>query len=154
MIMVKEYIEQVMLSAFSHHPLTDAQPVPKQHLPLSAQPVQFWISFIQHDIIWYEVSLWKIWVSCPVFVPSQLLLHPISFLLTGQYKKLESVYLSNKHCSAEQSNQCVISIWTDIRRLMVSCLFCLISTARRWRALVLSVRSSLKSCQLCSGINK
>ena len=68
MIMVKEYIEQVMLSAVSHHPLTDAQPVPKQHLPLSAQPVP--ISFIQHDIIWYEVSLWKIWVSCPVFVPS------------------------------------------------------------------------------------
>lgn len=37
-------------------------------------------SHTEHDIVWYRISLWPVWVSCPGYTPSQLLVH----LLTGK----------------------------------------------------------------------
>ena len=71
--MMKEYTKQVMHKAIAHHPLTDAQPVPEQW---AATPWLTPTSFIvQHDIIWYGISLWPVGVSCPGCVPFHLLVH-------------------------------------------------------------------------------
>ena len=42
-----------------------------------------------HDVPWYGIPLWLVWVSCPYCVPSQLLVHSQP-LLAGQYEKLKS----------------------------------------------------------------
>ena len=31
--------------------------------------------YAEHDVIWYAISLWPVWVSCPGYVPSQLPVH-------------------------------------------------------------------------------
>lgn len=33
-------------------------------------------SVAKHDVTWYEIPSWPVWVSCPGYVPSQLLLYP------------------------------------------------------------------------------
>ena len=72
--MIREYTKQVMHNAIAHHPLTNAQPVPE---PQAATPWPTPPSFIvQHDVIWYGISLWPVWVSCLCCVPSQLLVPP------------------------------------------------------------------------------
>ena len=57
----------VMHNAIAHHPLTDAPAAirPSQPTPPSL--------YTGHDVIWYGISLWPVWVSCPGGVPSQLL---------------------------------------------------------------------------------
>ena len=65
--------KQVMHNAIAHHPLTDAQPNPEQPAPHPGQPPLY---IVQHDVRWYGIPLWPVWVSCPGSVPSQLLLHP------------------------------------------------------------------------------
>jgi len=50
---------------------------------LGRQTPSFWTPFsffsqlfiAQHDIIWYKIPLWSVWVSCPSCVPFQLLVH-------------------------------------------------------------------------------
>ena len=74
-----------MHNAIAHHPLTNAQPVPEQRLPASFSP----ILYTEHDVIWYGISLWPVWVSCPGCVPSQRLVPP-AYSLAGQYEKLKS----------------------------------------------------------------
>ena len=72
-IILKElnYTKQVVHNAIAHHSPTDAQLVPEQR---SAPPGQLLSSlYTGHDIIWYGIFLWPVWVSCPGCVPSQLL---------------------------------------------------------------------------------
>ena len=83
MIKDLEYTKQVMHNA--HHPPTDAQPVPEQWPPASFPPSLY----TGHDVLWYGISLWPVWVSCPGCVPSQLLVPPPAFLLAG-HEKLKS----------------------------------------------------------------
>ena len=64
-----EYTKQVMHSAIAQHSPNDAQPVPQQWLLASFPPSLY----IGHDVTWYGIILWPVWVSCPGCVPSQLL---------------------------------------------------------------------------------
>ena len=96
------YMKQVMYSAIGHHPLADAHPVSKQQQPPPASSLQFY-SF-SHDVVWYGVSLWPLWVSCPGYVPSQLPVpaSPCAGRAVGESKKLKcpwlcTALLSNKH---------------------------------------------------------
>lgn len=59
-------------------------------LPLS-------LTFIP-DVIWYGISLWLAWVSCPCFVPSQDFAH-LSPLMAGQ-NVTEAALMLWEHCSA------------------------------------------------------
>ena len=34
--------------------------------------------YIEHDVIWYGISLWPVWVSCPGYAPSQFPVHLLS----------------------------------------------------------------------------
>ena len=59
--------------SLTHHQRTDAQPVPRQW----PTPARFPLSlYAEHDIVWYGISLWPAWISCPGCVSSQLLVHP------------------------------------------------------------------------------
>lgn len=55
-----------------------------------------------HDILWYEISLWLVWVNCPGCAPSQILLK----LLTDNVWKTAKSWLrinpltEGEHCSA------------------------------------------------------
>ena len=60
-----------MHDAIAHHLPTDAQPVPEQRPPRPASPSLC----TEHDVTWYGMSLWPVWVSCPGCAPSQLLVH-------------------------------------------------------------------------------
>jgi len=61
---------------------------------------------IEHYVIWYRISLWSFWVSCPRSAPSQLLVSPpnclcMPCLLAGwgpSWKK--EVLMLCSHCSA------------------------------------------------------
>ena len=56
----------------------------------AAPPASFPPSlYTKHDVIWYGIPLWIVWVSCPGCVPSQLLVHSQP-LLAGQDEKLRS----------------------------------------------------------------
>ena len=71
--MIKVYTKQMMHSAIAHQLLTNVQPVPEQR---AATPRPTPSSFIvHHDVTWYGISLWPVWVSCPGCVPSQLLVY-------------------------------------------------------------------------------
>ena len=65
-----------MHNRIAHHLLTGAQPVPELRCPLANFPSLY----TGHDIIWYGILLWPVWVSCPGYAPSQLLVH----LLAGR----------------------------------------------------------------------
>ena len=62
--------KQVVHNAIAHHSLTDAQLVPEPRSPLPASSPSLYSG---HDVIWYGIALWPVWVSCPGCVPSQLL---------------------------------------------------------------------------------
>ena len=63
--------KQVMHNAIAHHLPTDTQLVPEQRsTPPSKLPSSLYTG---HDVIWYRISLWPVWVSCPGCVPSQFL---------------------------------------------------------------------------------
>ena len=57
----------VMHNATAHHPLTHAQ--------AAIHPSQPTLSslYTEHDVLWYGISLWLLWVSWPSCAPSQLL---------------------------------------------------------------------------------
>ena len=59
----------------------------------------FLLAFIaEHDVIWYGISLWSLWVSCPGYVPSQDLAHPQP---TGEGGNAgERALTLCEHCSA------------------------------------------------------
>lgn len=62
--------EQVMHSTVAHHSLTSAQPVPEgKSAPGTTLPVYI------HDILWYGIIFWLVWVSCHSPAPSQLFVH-------------------------------------------------------------------------------
>ena len=78
-----------MHNAIAHHSLTDAQLVPEQR---SAPPGQLPPSlYTGHDVIWYGISLWPVWVSCPGGVRSQALvpLQPSCWLGMKTWKILD-----------------------------------------------------------------
>lgn len=85
-----------MCNAISHHQPTDMQPFPKlcPHTPWPTPP----ISIVQYDFIWYGISFWPFWVSCPgcgqllVLLPAPC--GPPRTLLAGQYQELNSPWLS------------------------------------------------------------
>jgi len=64
-----------MLSAMAHHPLADAQPESEQRSRCLAS---FPALYTEHDVIRHGISLWPVWVSCPGYAPSQLLVHLLS----------------------------------------------------------------------------
>lgn len=73
---------------------------------------------VEHNAIWYGTSLWPVWVSCPVCVPSRLLVVFIP-LLAGQHKQQKSPWIS----TALLSNNYNISVlsplfWSKIQNVM------------------------------------
>ena len=64
----------VMHNAIAHHPLTDA---PAAIHPSRPTPPCLYTG---HDVPWYGISLWLVWVNRPGYAPSQLLVH----LLAGR----------------------------------------------------------------------
>lgn len=83
------HLKLVMQNLIAHHPLTNAQPVPKQRYP---QPTL--ASFIVSNIIWCRISLWPSWVNCAGSVPCQLLVHlqPLGWQdSTRSWKVLDTV---------------------------------------------------------------
>ena len=81
-----EYIKQMMHNTIARHLLTDVQLVPEQ----SSAPLPPWPSppslYTGHDVTWYGIALWPVWVSCPGCVASHLLVPPPAFLLAGHEK--------------------------------------------------------------------
>ena len=65
-----EYTKQVMHNAIAHHLPTDAQLVPEQRSPPRPAPPSL---YTRHDVTWYGIPLWPVWVSCPGCVLCQLL---------------------------------------------------------------------------------
>ena len=76
---IKPKKRQVMHNAIAHHPLTDARAMICPSWP--APPCLY----TGHDVPWYGISLWLVWVSCPDHAPSQLLAH----LLAGRARETE-----------------------------------------------------------------
>ena len=74
-----------MHNTVAHHPLTNAQPIPKPQCPLADFPSLY----TGHDVVWCGIRLWLVWVSCPGCVPSQFLVRSQP-PLAGQYEKLRS----------------------------------------------------------------
>ena len=64
----------VMHNAIAHHLLTDARAAIRTCWPAAPS------LYTEHDVLWYGIFLWLVWVSCPGCVPSQLLAH----LLAGR----------------------------------------------------------------------
>ena len=58
----------MMHSAIAHHPPIDAQLVPKWRSPAPTPSL-----YTVHDITWYGIPLWPVWVRCPGCVLCQLL---------------------------------------------------------------------------------
>lgn len=84
-----------MHSAIAHHPLTDAQTDLSSGYPSDKSP-QF---IAQCDIVWYGISFWPVWVSCPCCTPPSFLLIPS--LLTGRAMgEAEKSFTQYKQCSA------------------------------------------------------
>jgi len=80
-----------MQSTTAHHPLTDVQPALEQW----SQPLVYSSSLCtEHEVIWYGIPLWPVWVSCPGYGPSQLLVH----LLAGRALEAEKCLTQYKHC--------------------------------------------------------
>ena len=52
----------------------------------------------ERDVIWYGISLWSVWVSCPGSVPSQDLAHPQPTGEGGNFG--ETALMLWEHCSA------------------------------------------------------
>ena len=65
-----EYTKQVMHNAIAHHSPTDAQLVLEQQSPPRPTPPSLYTG---HDVTWYGIFLWPVWVSCAGCVPFQLL---------------------------------------------------------------------------------
>lgn len=85
-IMVKEYIQQVMNRSIAHHPLTNAQSVPKQRQPpWPTAPVSL-LSMIPY-VVGYPFGHFRSAVLV-LFPPSSL--STPSFPLAGQHKMLRS----------------------------------------------------------------
>ena len=66
-----EYTKQVMHNTVAHRSQADAQLVPEQRSALPPWPIPPSL-YTGHDITWYRIPLWPVWVSCPGCVPSQL----------------------------------------------------------------------------------
>jgi len=66
--------------------LTTQQPMPSL-LPSRDRPPRLTPPslYTKRDAIWYGISLWPVWVSCPSYASSQLLVH----FLTGRAWKAE-----------------------------------------------------------------
>lgn len=58
-----------MHNAVAYHLLTSAQ-----RSPLGSFPQDY---NTEYDIMWYVISLWPVWVGCPGFVLSQILVHSL-----------------------------------------------------------------------------
>ena len=54
-------------NATTHHPLTDAQPDPSSDLAFRVTPPSLYTG---HDVLWYGIPLWLVWVGCPVSASS------------------------------------------------------------------------------------
>lgn len=72
-IIIIECTEQVMRSETAHYLLTNTQPIPVQLYPLPQPTTPYKLLSMMPC---YGISLWPIWVTCPVCVPSQLLVRP------------------------------------------------------------------------------
>ena len=72
MIKRLQYTKQVMHNATAHHLPRDAQLLPQQQSNPSHWPTPPSL-YTGHDITWYGIPLWPVWVSCPGCVPSHLL---------------------------------------------------------------------------------
>jgi len=82
----------------SHRPITwEDKHHNSEHSPLSPSSPSFHC-WAQWPMVWHN-DLWSIGVSCPICVPSSLLVH--SSLLTGRVGwKAEKALALCKHCSA------------------------------------------------------
>jgi len=78
---------QMKTNLTAHHQLTDAQPVSQQQPPGQLSPGLY----ADHDIIWPGLSLWSVGVSCPTWVPSQLLVHPQPPRWQGHVRSLKGL---------------------------------------------------------------
>lgn len=67
--------------------LSKKSPVPEQHLSLWPTPLSFEV--FSHDGIWYEITLWLVWVNCSGSTLSQLLM-PLRHSVEVQYGKLKN----------------------------------------------------------------
>ena len=63
---IKPKKRQVMHNAIAHHPLTDARAA-----ICASQPAPPCL-YTGHDVPWYGIALWLVWLSCPGHAPSQL----------------------------------------------------------------------------------
>lgn len=81
-----------MHSTIAHHQLTDVQPLPKQWQSPSQLPVLLFSMM-------YGITIWAVWVSNLHCDPTQLLVTPLAFLLSGQHEKLR-VFDCMQPCSA------------------------------------------------------
>lgn len=64
-------MKQAMHNAIAHHIGQDAQTIPLLLSLLSPWPAP--LVYILEDVIWYQISPWLVWDSCPGRVLSQLL---------------------------------------------------------------------------------
>ena len=56
-------------NAIAHHPPIDTQLILSGDPPTPTPPTLY----TRHDVTWYGIFLWPVWVSYPDCVPSQLL---------------------------------------------------------------------------------
>ena len=89
----------------AHHPPTDAQPVP-EHLPPASSPPSL---YTEHDVIWYGIFLWPVWVTVLAVSPPSFLCPP-AYSLVGWGEKLKSPWLSVNTAQQQLKHQCVINI--------------------------------------------
>lgn len=81
-----------MDNIIAHHPPADAQPVPEQLLPPPGQLSP--ALYKEGNVIWYGISHWPVWVSCPMCFPFQLY---IQLTRWGEKRKTLALF---KCCSA------------------------------------------------------
>ena len=60
----------MMHRAIAHHPLINAQLLPKWGIPLPPFPASF---YTRCDVPWYGIPCWPVWVRCPGCVLCHLL---------------------------------------------------------------------------------
>ena len=94
------FTKQVMQNAAAHQQC-NAQTVPKQQLPPSANFSPFYI-FFSGDVIRYGIFFWPVLVCCPGSFSSQLFVHPQPppGRVVQEYQKLKRPCL----CTALLSN--------------------------------------------------
>jgi len=107
--------------------LTSGWPMPIQSLSHSSTSLVFWILLSSTMSIWYGISLWPVWVSCPGFVPFHFA-HCIvlSFALCKAIKAVTVMVYSVADIGVYCSEACVV--WQQIQVVNTSKSYCTIFT--------------------------